>query len=122
MLFMLSVLACGSGEEPSSPSNDDSGSPTSTATSDTGTPPESTWECGSWASCQSCGANNCLTEVSACVYDAACSPAVDAWAGCVDQCGNPDDCAATFEAAGGALATALLECVAMRCSAACGML
>lgn len=78
------------------------------------------WECNPWYPCQDCGGAECGAEIGACVADGTCQPALNTWAACVLDCGNPSACAATF-AASGAAAQALFDCTVASCAEVCDL-
>jgi hypothetical protein len=118
---MWVVVACGGADPIATPPPGESTEPTESTPTES-TPPEDTgWECNDWYPCQDCGGIGCSAEITACAGDGACGPALNAWAACVLDCGDPPVCAATFTASGGAAASALLACTEASCAAECGL-
>ncbi|MFT4623698.1 MAG: hypothetical protein ACI8PZ_002354 [Myxococcota bacterium] len=85
------------------------------ATVDTG------WACNEWYPCQDCGGEFCGAEIGTCAGNGTCGAALNAWAGCVLDCGDPVVCAGTFDATGGAAAEVLLSCTEASCAEVCGL-
>lgn len=106
-MLLYASLAC-SGDDPTTP---DSGAPpanplttTSPTVGDDATPTDTGWACNPWYPCQDCGGTWCGPEIGACAADGACGGALNQWAQCVLDCGDPRVCADTFAAEGGARA------------------
>lgn len=117
-IVLITLAACG---DPTTPETSTPSTP-STPTGETATTPTDTgWECNPWYPCQECGGVSCGAEIGTCAGDGACGAALNAWAACVLDCGNPPTCAATFAADGGSAAGALLGCVEAACAKTCGL-
>jgi hypothetical protein len=118
---LVSVAGCGGATtDTTKDSSSTESEPTTPPTSPTESV-ESGWDCNEWYPCQDCGGKSCGAEIGACAGDGACGAALNAWAACVLDCGNPEVCAAEFAAAGGGPADSLLTCVEGSCAAVCGL-
>lgn len=121
-IFLVSLVGCGGSDKDgdSVPATGTSTGTSETSTT-TGSTTPSTWECNPWYPCQECGGAECGAEINACAGDAACGPALNAWAECVLDCGYPTACAEVFVDDGGSAADALHACTVARCADVCDL-
>jgi hypothetical protein len=71
--------------------------------------------------CVDCLDTRCTAAYTQCEYDPVCGPERLAFATCLGQCeATPDECGATFVAAGGPKASALFDCAKGSCASAPG--
>ena len=124
-LVAFSVACGGSTTSPTDTGNDPADTTDTTTDASTDTTPSTNtdtgWECNEWYPCQDCGGVACAAEITACTSLGACGDALNAWAACVLDCGNPVTCAETFVANGGGPAQPLLDCVTASCADVCDL-